>query len=147
MYKDCLDGIRAVLKDSFPKIAKIYVTTMPDEFTRPCFFVRLESSKNEDLGRYIYSTDMVWQVVYFAPKDTKRESDVFDQAQMYGKLQKVFMSAMYIRGPSGTIYHIMDVDGAPTGDEVYVNIELTVETMREEEQFDIVQEVFHEKEV
>lgn len=96
MYGDSLDALRGLLRSTFPTVTRIYVSTMPDSFVRPSFFINLATSDEEHLNRAMYQTDMTWQIVYFAPLDEKHQVNVFDQLQVSEQLKKVLMDNMVL---------------------------------------------------
>jgi len=94
MYGDSLDALRGLLRSNFPEVTRIYVSTMPDSFIRPSFFINLVTSDEEHLNKAMYGVDMTWQIVYFAPLLSTGQADVFNQLDVSSKLKKLFMEAM-----------------------------------------------------
>ena len=94
MYGDSLDALRGLLRTAFPTVTRIYVSTMPAPFTRPCFFVQMATGTEAHLSRSMYQVNMTWQIVYFAPLLSTGQADVFNQLDVSSKLKKLFMEAM-----------------------------------------------------
>lgn len=145
MYGDMLDALRSLLHSKFPAIERIYVSTMPDSFIRPSFFINLATSDEEHLNKAMYQADMTWQIVYFAPMDSKGQADVFNQLNVSSALTKELMEAMTITGPNGTVYHIVETEGGPRDAEVYITVTLQTELARPREQFDPMRNVHLEQ--
>lgn len=141
MYGDSLDALRTLITKSFSEVERLYVSTMPDSFVRPSFFINMATADEEHLNRAMYETSMTWQIVYFAPLLTTGEVDVFDQLNVASELKKILMGQMIISGPSGLIYHILDTEGGPRDDEVYITVRLQAEFTRPKDEFDEMQEV------
>lgn len=143
MYGDSLDSLRSLLHSKFPTVTRIYVSTMPDSFVRPSFFINLATSDEEHLNKAMYQSDMTWQIVYFAPLLNTGQADVFNQLSVSSSLKKALMEAMTVTGPSGTVYHIIETEGGPRDAEVYITVLLQAEMTRPREQFDPMQDVHH----
>lgn len=145
MYGDSLDALRGLLHSNFLKVTRIYVSTMPDSFIRPSFFINLATSDEEHLNRVMYQTDMTWQIVYFAPLLSTGQVDDFNQLSVSGQLKKALMEALSVTGPNGTVYHIIETEGGPRDAEVYITVSLQAEMNRPREQFDPMRDVHHEQ--
>lgn len=145
MYGDSLDALRGLLSSNFPTVTRIYVSTMPDSFVRPSFFVNMATSDEEHLNRAMYQTDMTWQIVYFAPLLSTGQADAFNQLSVSSTLKKALMEAMTVTGPSGTVYHVLETEGGPRDAEVYITVSLQAERTRPREQFDPMQELHLEQ--
>lgn len=141
MYGDSLDALRALLASSFPDVKRIYISTMPDSFVRPSFFISMATANENHLNRDMYEADITWQIVYFAPLDNKGQAGVFNQLSVSSELKKALMEAMVLTGTNGTIYHIVEVEGGPRESEVYITVELHAEFTRPKEEFDEMQEL------
>jgi len=146
MYGDSLDAIRRILKNTFPTVNKIYVSTMPDAFDRPSFFVNLATGTEEHLSRDLYQVDMTWQIVYFAPLLSTGQPDVFNQLSVSDALKQALMDAITITGPAGVKYHIIETEGGPRDAEVYITITLQTEMTRPRPEYDLMSEITHEQE-
>lgn len=145
MYGDSLDALRALLHSQFPGVTRMYISTMPDSFVRPSFFINLATSDEEHLNRAMYQAEMTWQIVYFAPIDNKGQVDVFNQLSISSVLKKALMEYMVITGPSKTIYHIVETDGGPRDAEVYITVVLQAEMARLKEPFEPMRNVHLEQ--
>ncbi|OPX87733.1 MAG: hypothetical protein A4E53_02355 [Pelotomaculum sp. PtaB.Bin104] len=154
MLAASLDAIRTLIKNTFPAVEKIYVTTMPRLFSRPSFFVDLVSAREDDLNKTMYQGRYTWQIVYFAPVDANNNPDKFDQFNTSDTLKAALMNAMTLIGPEVSddkgkiirpeiIYHILDVEGGPRDAEVYITIRLEAEFTRPSETYDLMQEIQH----
>ena len=144
MFRDSLDAICAIINTHFPGIDAIHINKAPEEFTRPCFFVMLATGTEADLNRAMYQSRATWQVVYFAPLEPGQNPDAFDQYAAADILVNALMEAMTLTGPNGTVYHILDVDGGPRDNEVYITVRLETEKTRPEPTYDLMQEILHE---
>ena len=96
MFGDSLNAIRGILNKTFPEVSRIYVSTMPDAFIRPSFFVQLATASEEHLSRDLYQVNMTWQVVYFAPLLDTEQPDVFSQLSVSDTLKQAFMDNMVL---------------------------------------------------
>lgn len=146
MFGDSLDALRGLLKSTFPNVPKIYISTMPGRFDRPSFYITLATSDKEHLNRDMYQADITWQIVYFAPLDEKQHVNVFDQLQVSEQIIKALMDAMYLTGPNGTVYHIVETEGGPRDAEVYITVTLQTELTRPRPEYDLMNEINHEQE-
>jgi hypothetical protein len=146
VYGDALDALRGLLRSNFPAVNRIYVSTMPKSFIRPSFFINLANSYEEHINRDMYQADMTWQIVYFAPMDSKGQADVFNQLSVSSTLKKALMEAMVVTGPSGIVYHIIEAEGGPRDAEVYITVDLQAEATRPRPEYDLIAEVIHEQE-
>lgn len=140
MYGDSLNALRKMLSISFPAVSKIYVSTMPDSFTRPSFFIGIVTANEDHLNREMYESNVTWQIVYFAPLLSTKAVDVFNQLDVSSELKKIFMEAMILKG-ANTIYHILDIEGGPREEEVYMTVRLSVEYTRPRELFEEMQKI------
>lgn len=147
MYGDSLDALRGLLKKTFPSVAKIYVSTMPDAFERPSFFVQLATASEEHLCRDIYQVMKTWQIVYFAPLLPTGQPDVFNQLAVSDALKQAFMDAITITSPSGAKYEVVEAEGGPRDAEVYITVTLQTEMTRSREVFDLMQDIDYQQEV
>lgn len=136
MYGDSLDALRGLLHSNFPKVTRIYVSTMPDSFIRPSFFINLATSDGEHLNRAMYQTDMTWQIVYFAPMDSKGQADVFNQLQVSSTLKRVLMETMSLTytEPAKKATGLIEITGAtdtiiPAGTAVKTSTGIQFETL------------------
>lgn len=134
MYGDSLDALRTLITKSFPEVERLYVSTMPDSFIRPSFFITLATANEEHLNRAMYETNMTWQIVYFAPLLTTGEVDVFNQLNIASALKNLLMEQLIVTGPSGSVYHILDADGGTRDEEVYMTVRLQTEFARPREE-------------
>lgn len=141
MYGDSLDALRVLLSSNFPDVTRIYVSTMPDSFVRPSFFIDIATSGEEHLNKAMYEVDVTWQIVYFAPLLSTGQANTFNQLSASSTLKKALMEAMTVTGPSGTVYHVLETDGGPRDAEVYITVRLQAEKTRPREQFDPMQEL------
>lgn len=146
MYGDSLDALRGLLKTTFPSVNKIYISTMPDAFERPSFFVQLATGSEEHLNRNLYQVDMTWQIVYFAPLLNTGQPDIFNQLGVSDTLKQALMNAITITGPSGVKYHIIETEGGPRDAEVYITVTLQTEMTRSQSGYDLMIEVHHQQE-
>lgn len=147
MYGDSLNAIRAVLKQTFPDVKKIYVSTMPDAFARPSFFVQLATASEEHLTRELYQVNMTWQIVYFAPLLSTGQPDVFNQLAVSDALKQALMDAMTLTGPSGAKYQVVETEGGPRDAEVYITVTLQIESTRPQPTYDLMQDIDYQQEV
>lgn len=145
MYGDSLDAIRGLLHSNFPDVTRIYVSTMPEPFKRPCFFVQMATGTEEHLNRAMYQVDITWQIVYFAPLLSTGQPDVFNQLSVSDALKQVLMDSITITGPAGVKYHIIETEGGPRDAEVYITITLQTEMTRPRPEYDLMNEVNHEE--
>lgn len=143
MYQDSLDAICGLINTAFPEIETVYVNTTPESFRRPCFFIMLATAGDEHLTRSIYQVRMTWQIIYYAPLEPGHYPDPYSQLTAAEKLKSTLMDAMTLTGPSGTVYHIIDVDGGPRDNEVYITVRLETEKIRPEPAYDLIQDIQH----
>lgn len=145
MLRDSLDAIRNFINLLYPKTI-IYVNNVPEGFRRPSFYVGPAITDDVDLSHKIYRTRTIWQIVYFATVDKVGNPIGFEQIDVSGKLKTGLMEAMNLTGPSGTVYHLSDIEGGPRDAEVYINLTLTAEKRRKDEQYEIITEINYEEE-
>jgi len=153
MLASSLDAIRKLIKNTFPAVEKIYVTTMPRPFKRPSFFVDLVSAREDSLNKSMYQGRYTWQIVYFAPVDANNNPNKFDQFNTSDTLKAALMNAMTLTGPEvkngdevvrpEVVFHILDVEGGPRDAEVYITVRLEAEFTRPAETYDLMQEIQH----
>lgn len=143
MLQDSLDALCALIISKFPEIQTIYTNTMPEPFKRPSFFVMLATNYSDDLCKAMYQTGITWQIVYFAPLEKGHWPDPYSQLAANDKLQTALMEAMTLTGPSGVVYHILDVEGGPRDNEVYITVRLEAEQRRTEATYDLISTVDH----
>lgn len=147
MYGDSLNAIRALLRSTFPDVAKIYVSTMPDAFKRPSFFVQLATSSEEHLCRELYQVTMTWQIVYFAPLLPTDQPDVLNQLSVSNTLKQAFMDAMTLTSLTGVKYQVVETEGGPRDAEVYITVTLQTEMTRPQPVYEIMGDVDYQQEV
>lgn len=143
MLRDSLDALRGLLVATFPAVTRIYVNTMPDSFVRPSFFVMLATGSDDDLTKVMYRSRATWQIVYFAPEASAGPPDALDQLTVADALRQALTEGMVVTGPSGTVYHILDVEGGPRDNEVYLTVRLEVEKTRPQPTYDLMQDIAH----
>lgn len=143
MYQDSLDAICGLINTTFPEIETIYTNTTPESFRRPCFFIMLATAGDEHLNRSMYQVRMTWQIVYFAPLEPGHHPDPYSQLAAADTLKTAFMEAMTLTGPGGTVYNILDVEGGPRDNEVYITVRLETEKTRPEPQYDLMLDIQH----
>lgn len=143
MFRDSLDAICDLINANFPGIDAIHVNKAPENFKRPCFFVMLANGTDEDLTRSMYQARATWQIVYFAPLEQGNNPDALEQLSASDTLKSALMDVMTLTGPSGTVYHIIDVDGSPRDNEVYITVRLETEKIRPEPAYDLMQDIQH----
>lgn len=140
MLMDNLDAIRGFLASHFSGTI-IYVNNVPEGFERPSFYLGPAITDDVDLSHKIYRTRTIWQIVYFATTDKVGNPIGLEQIDVSDKLKTELMEAMYLTGPSGTVYHLSDIEGGPRDAEVYINLTLTTERRRKDEQYEIITEI------
>lgn len=145
MYGDSLNAIRSVLRSTFPEVGRIYVSTMPDAFERPSFFVQLATSTEEHLCRELYQVTMTWQIVYFAPLLPTGQPDVFNQLAVSDALKQAFMDAITVTSPIGVKYEVVETEGGPRDAEVYITVTLQTEMTRPQPVYDLMGDVNYEQ--
>ncbi|MBO8158830.1 MAG: hypothetical protein H0Z36_04615 [Thermosyntropha sp.] len=126
---------------------RIYISTMPDAFERPGFFVQLATSREEHLCRDLYQVTMTWQIVYFAPLLSTGQPDVLNQLAISDSLKQALMDTITLTGPSGTKYQVINTEGGPRDAEVYITVTLQTELTRPKTSYDLMGEVHYEQEV
>lgn len=143
MLRDSLDAICGFLNTTFPEVDVLYINTTPDNFARPSFFIMLATGDDEDLTKSMYQSRATWQIVYFAPLEPGHHPDALDQLAAADRLKDGLMDGMVLTGPSGTVYDIIELDGGPRDNEVYMTVRLEMEKTRPPEQFDTMQNIDH----
>lgn len=141
MLVSSLQALVNFLKATFPGVQKVYDNTPAGRVKRPSFYVEFVSSDDTDLNRLIYGSQITWQIVYFAPVDDEHNPDRADQFTIAGKLKKALMEVMYLTGPDGIIFRILDVSGGPRDAEVYITVRLEAEEARPQTQYDLMLDV------
>lgn len=147
MYGDSLDAIRGLLTKTIPDVKRIYVSTMPDSFVRPSFFVNLATATEEHLSRDLYQVTMTWQIVYFAPLLSTGQSDVFNQLAVSDALKQALMDAMTLTSPTGVKYQVVETEGGPRDAEVYITVTLQTEMTRPQPTYDLMGVIDYQQEV
>lgn len=143
MLADSLDALRTFIKTTFPAVTRTYVSSVPDSFIRPSFFIDLATSSFDDLCKAFYEGRATWQIVYFAPMDAVGNPDRINQYVVADTIKGGLMDGMVLVGPSGTAYHILDCEGGPRDAEVYIQVRLESEFRRAETEYDMMQEIEH----
>jgi hypothetical protein len=141
MLRDSFDAICELIANGFPEIDMIYTNPTPETFERPCFLVALATGYSDDLSCFMYLTSVTWQIVYFAPLEKGRWPDPYSQLTANDKLQKALMDAQVLTGPSGTVYHITEVEGGPRDNEVYLTVRLETSKRRPEPEYDLMEDI------
>lgn len=142
MILSSLNAIRKLLKTTFPDVSRIYLNTMPDEFTRPSFLVQLVTAPDQHLNKKFYNTRLTWQIVYFAPINVVGNPDIMNQINTSDTLKTAIMENMVLVSPDdGTVFHVIDCDGGPRDAEVYITVRLDVDSSRPEPEYDVMQEL------
>jgi len=142
MLGSSLNAIRSLLKTKFPTITRTYINTVPNKFVRPSFFVQFVTATEEHLCKKIYLSKPTWQIVYFAPMESSGTApDPLNQFSVSDTLKTALMDAMTITG-DGVIYHVIGCEGGPR-DNVYITVRLEAEWTREDEVFNLMQEIKH----
>lgn len=140
MLRDSMDALCGLINANLPSLDAIHVNKTPENFKRPSCFIMLATGGDEDLTKAIYQSRTTWQIVYFAPLEPGQNPDALDQLAAADILKDALMESMVLTGPSGTVYHILDVDGGPRDNEVYITVRLEAEKTRPEPQYDTMQE-------
>lgn len=141
MLRDSFDAICELISTEFPDIDTIYTNPTPQTFGRPSFLVTFATGYNDDLSHAMYLTSVTWQIVYFAPLEKGRWPDPYEQLAANDTLQKALMEAKTLTGPSGTVYHITEVEGGPRDSEVYLTVRLETSKRRPEQQYDLMKDI------
>lgn len=145
MYRDSLDGIRSILSANFPEVTSIYISTVPETFDRPSFFVRLDTDSQEHLSKMTYQVDVTWRIVYFPVPDSEGEPDALGQLQVYDQLKELLMENMVVVGPSGTVYYVVECKGEFRDSEVNVLVRLQAEVTRTQPEYELMNEIQHQQ--
>lgn len=141
MYLDSLNAIRAKLVSAIPEVDTIYIDAVPSDFKQPSFYVELLPNNTEDLNLNIVQIELPWQIVYFPKCKKAGYPDKMDQLAVMDKLREAFTAEPILTSPNGTVYHIIDFDGGPRDDEVYVTVKLQAQYNRTKPVYDLIQEV------
>jgi len=142
MLGSSLNAIRGLLKTEFPAITRTYINTVPAGFKRPSFFVQFVTATEEHLCKKMYLSKTTWQIVYFAQDESSGTApDPIDQFSVADTLKAALMDAMSIG--DGVIYHVISCEGGPRDNEVYITVRLEAEWTREEETYDLMQDIQH----
>lgn len=131
---DSLNAVRSVIKETYPDIERIYLHTMPVEFDRPSFLVRLISTSEQYLSRNRINVRHTWQIVYFSPINMLDQPSVIDQLSVSSALKHAFLSRAAIRAPdSDVIFHVLDCSTGSRDNEVYANVRVETEVILPDE--------------
>ena len=143
MLGSSLNAIRSLLKTKFLTITRTYINTVPSGFKRPSFFVQFVTATEEHLCKRMYLSKTTWQIVYFAPDESSGTTpDPLNQFSVADTLKTALMDAMSIVG-DGVIYSIVSCEGGPRDNEVYITVKLEAEWTREDETYDLMQDIQH----
>ncbi len=146
MYRDSLDGIRSILSANFPEVTSIYISTVPEPFDRPSFFVRLDTDSQEHLSETIYQVDITWRIICFPALNPEGEPDALGQLQVSDQLKQLLMENMTVVGPSGTVYYVVECKGEFRDNEVNVLVRLQAEVTRTQPEYELMNEILHQQE-
>ncbi|WP_438445905.1 phage tail terminator family protein [Gorillibacterium sp. sgz5001074] len=141
MYLDSLNAIRAKLAAEIPEVKTVYVDAVPVGFDQPSFYVEMLPGRMDDLNRNMVQAELSWQVVYFPKLKKAGYPDRMDQLAVMDRLRQAFTAQPYLVGPAGTVFHIMEFDGGPRDDEVYVNIKLQAQYNRIQPTYETIQNI------
>lgn len=144
MFQASLDAIRKMLKTTFPEVTTTYISNVPAGFKRPSFFVGLVSGTDKHLNKSMLNNKIAWQIIYFAPKDSKANPDVINQFEVAQRLKDKLMDDMELIAPDGTIFNVQDCEGGPRDAEVYITVVLDVDLSRTEPTQEIMQDIDHD---
>jgi hypothetical protein len=141
MYLDSMNAIRAKLASGIPEVDTIYIDAVPADFKQPSFYVEMLPSSVEDLNRNLVQMELPWQIVYFPKLKKAGLPDRMDQLAVMDRLRQTFTAEPFLTSPTGTVFHIIDFDGGPRDDEVYVSIKLQTQYSRAKPVYDLMQGV------
>lgn len=140
MLRSSLDAIRATLTKTFDT-GPIYVNNVPEEFKRPSFFVQMASSSEDNLTFTKYQSRTVWQIVYFPKWDEAGNRDNFELLVAADKIRDAFMASPSLTAPDGTVYHVIDVEGGPRDQEVFMRVTLETQSERARPSYENMQDI------
>lgn len=144
MFRASLDAIRSMLKTTFPVVDRIYISTVPDGFKRPSFFVQSVSDKDTHLNKKMFNSRLTWQIVYFASKNNVDVPNVLDQFTVSDILKNTIMEKMELTAPDGTVFNVIECEGGPRDAEVYITVKLDVDMSRTDPTYETMQEIDYE---
>jgi len=127
MMVDITNGIRALIASNFPNIP-IYISNQGEGFSRPSFYVSYVNSSTKNMSKLVFNNLVTIQIVYFAPVDNYKNVDVDNQWETWDTLKSIFGNGFFNAGTG--IAKIINVTGAPRGNEIYLNVNLQITEQR-----------------
>ena len=107
------------IKVQFPD-APIYVTQMPQGFSRPAFSVGIAGFVDRDLCQQGMKRRLSLSIVHFAPQDERKNVDTVKQLQAYHKLLNIFQQQSLPVG--NRRLKIDSLYGGPREAEIYLTV-------------------------
>ncbi|WP_297429102.1 DUF6838 family protein [Clostridium sp.] len=95
MINEIISSINGMLVEKFPN-TKIYASKLEKDFTRPSFFIRYITSRQENLNRNSYLNIITMKIIYFPPLDENMNADFTAQNEVWDTMREIFSSG-YIK--------------------------------------------------
>jgi hypothetical protein len=124
---DVINSIRLVIAESFPNVP-IYVNNRGEGFARPSFYINYVNSDTKNMSKLVFNNLFTIQIVYFAPLDDYKNVDSINQWQTWDTLKSSFDIGFFNVGTN--VAKIINLSGAPRGNEIYLNVNLQITAQR-----------------
>ena len=95
MVNEIINSINGLLVEKFPN-TKVYMSKLEKDFTRPSFFIRYITSRQENLNRNSYLNIITMKIIYYPPLDEQMNGDLTAQNEVWDTMREIFSSG-YIK--------------------------------------------------
>jgi len=124
MLIESLGGIREQLQALFPDVSTISINVVPDPMVRPSCSVVLAESGDTHEGSSGYSSQVKWDIVYYAPLGEDGKPSAMEQLSAADRIRQAFMDLLVLPCPGGDKFRIAGAEGGFRDGQAYIRVTL-----------------------
>lgn len=124
MLIESLGGIREQLQALFPDVSTVSINIVPDPLVRPSCHIVLAESGDVHEGTSGYSSQVKWDIVYYAPLGEDGKPSAMEQLAATDRIRQAFMDLLVLPSPGGDKFRIASADGGFRDGQAYIRVTL-----------------------